>query len=125
MDAGSADPDSPKIVVVGACASGKSTLVERLRGLGYTAAVCAQEHSEVANLWRRTEPDLVVYLDVDLATIRARRGEEWPETIYETQQRRLQGARAEADLILDSTRLDQDAVLELVLMLVEGWSPLS
>jgi GTPase SAR1 family protein len=119
MDADQAQPQSLKIIIVGACASGKSTLVERLRGLGYDAAVCAQEHSEIQNLWRRTEPDIVVYLDVDLSTIRARRGEEWPQTIYETQLRRLQAARAGADVIVDSVRMNQDAVLARVLAAVE------
>jgi deoxyadenosine/deoxycytidine kinase len=119
MDADQAQPQSPKIVVVGACASGKSTLAERLRGLGYDAAVCAQEHSEIPTLWRRSEPDVVVYLDIDLATIRARRGEDWPETIYQTQLRRLQAARAGADVIVDSVRLDQDAVLARVLAVLQ------
>jgi hypothetical protein len=92
-----------------------------LRGLGYDAAVSAQEHSEIPTLWRRSGPDVIVYLDVDLPTIRARRGEEWPQTIYETQLRRLQAARTGADLIVDSVRLDQDAALARVLAVLEAW----
>ncbi|HET8521844.1 MAG TPA: hypothetical protein VFL82_01350 [Thermomicrobiales bacterium] len=118
-DADQARPQSPKIIIVGPCASGKSTLAERLRGLGYDAAVCAQEHSEIATLWRRSNPDIVIYLDVDLPTIRARRGEDWPETIYETQLRRLQAARTGADVIVDSARLNQDAVLAQVLAVLQ------
>jgi deoxyadenosine/deoxycytidine kinase len=118
-DADQARPQSPKIIIVGPCASGKSTLAERLRGLGYDAAVCAQEHSEVSTLWRRSNPDIVIYLDVDLPTIRARRGEDWPETIYETQLRRLQAARTGADVIVDSARLNQDAVLGRVLAVLQ------
>ncbi len=103
-----------KIVVVGPCASGKTTLVRGLRRLGYDAHVCGQEHSEIASLWRHTAPDLVIALDVDLTTIRDRRGADWPEEIYRLQQRRLAAARAAAALILDTSILSPDEMLEAV-----------
>ncbi len=103
-----------KIVVVGPCASGKTTLVRGLRRLGYDASVCGQEHSEIPSLWRHTEPDVVIALEVDLATIRHRRGADWPENIYRLQQRRLADARAAAALILDTSLLNPDATLEAV-----------
>ena len=107
-------PDSPRVVVVGPCASGKSTLVTGLRRLGYRAMVCGQEHSEIPSLWRHTDPDIVVALEVDLPTIRRRRGEEWPEWLYLVQRRRLREATAAADLRLNTSTLDQDAVLRRV-----------
>ena len=100
-----------RVVVVGPCASGKSTLVRGLRGLGYDAAVCAQEHSDIPTLWRHRHPDVVIALDVDLETLRRRRGAEWPEAIYRTQLRRLAAARSAAAVVLDSAALSPIAVL--------------
>lgn len=92
-----------RVVVVGPCASGKTTLVKRLMGNGIDAYVCAQEHSEIARLWNHLDPDVVVALDVDLETIRLRRGEDWPDTIYQAQIRRLRQAREHAEVIIDTT----------------------
>lgn len=94
--------DSPRVVVVGTCASGKTTLAAALRNEGVDATVCAQEHSDVATLWSHSEPDLLVLIEIDLATIRARRSPTWPRAIYEAQLRRLANARAAADIIIDS-----------------------
>lgn len=96
----------PRIVVVGPCASGKSTLVSGLRGLGFDAAVCGQEHSDIPTLWRHTAPDVVIALSVDLATVRRRRGAEWPEWLYARQNDRLRSARAAAAIEIDTSRLD-------------------
>ena len=106
--------ESPRVVVVGPCASGKSTLVTGLRRLGFRAMVCGQEHSEIPSLWRHTDPDVVVALEVDLPTIRRRRGADWPEWLYLVQRRRLREATAAADLRLNTSTLDQDAVLRRV-----------
>lgn len=93
-----------RIVVVGHCAAGKSTLVGALRRMGCDAHAVAQEHSGIPWLWRHSEPDVLFYLDVPLATVRTRRGEEWPQTIYDAQEARLTDARAHADLILDTSK---------------------
>jgi deoxyadenosine/deoxycytidine kinase len=108
-------PNGPHIVIVGPCASGKSTLSARLRERGYDAAVCSQEHSEIATLWRHSQPDVLIALDIDLAAIRARRGREWPETIYRVQIERLKSARAAADVIIDATKLSAEEVLNVAL----------
>ena len=63
-----------RVAVVGHCASGKSTLVSALRAHGYDANAVAQEHSAVSWLWRHAEPDVLIYLDAALETVRARRG---------------------------------------------------
>ncbi|HEU0113371.1 MAG TPA: hypothetical protein VFQ80_01770 [Thermomicrobiales bacterium] len=102
---------SPRIVVVGPCASGKSTLARGLRSLGFDAEVCGQEHSDIASLWRHTAPDVVIALTVDLATIRARRGDDWPEWLYRLQNDRLREARSAAGIRLDTSRLDAGATL--------------
>lgn len=95
-----------RIAVVGPCASGKSTLVEGLRRLGYDAYVSGQEHSEIATLWDHLHPEFVIGLTIDLATLRSRRGSTWPKTLYETQLRRLEHAYSRADLVIDTARLD-------------------
>ncbi len=92
-----------RITVVGHCAAGKSTLVGALRRNGYDAHAVAQEHSGVTWLWRHAASDVLIYLDVPLATVRARRGEEWPQAVYDAQEIRLTDARAHADLVLDSS----------------------
>ncbi len=100
-----------RVVVVGPCASGKSTLVRGLRALGYDAIACGQEHSEISTLWRHADPDVLIALQVDLTTVRRRRGNDWPERLHEIQKHRLAPALAAADLVLDSAALDADALL--------------
>ena len=112
--------DPRLVVVVGPCASGKSTLVAGLRRHGYRAMVCGQEHSEIPTLWRHANPDVVVALDVDLPTLRRRRSPSWSEVIYLRQRRRLTAAVAAADLVLDTSRLDETATLESVLTLLNA-----
>ncbi len=92
-----------RITVVGHCASGKSTLVGALRRTGYDAHAVAQEHSGITWLWRHSASDVLIYLDVSLATVRERRGEEWPQAVYDAQETRLTDARAHADLVLDTS----------------------
>jgi hypothetical protein len=53
----------------------------------------------------------LIVLQVDLATIRRRRGPSWPAAILERQQRRLANAVASATLIVDATALDCTEVL--------------
>lgn len=107
-------PAKRLVVVVGPCASGKSTLVAGLRRLGYDAVVCGQEHSDIPTLWRHVDPDLVVALDIDLPTLRSRRDDAWPEWLLLLQRRRLANAAAAAHLRLDTSRLDAADVLTRV-----------
>lgn len=109
------DPAAPRVVVVGPCAAGKSTLAEGLRRMGFAAVPVGQEHSDIPSLWRHTEPDVVVALDADLDTIRRRRGEEaWPEWLYLTQQRRLHEAQIAAALRIDTGTMSAEEVLATV-----------
>lgn len=108
------DRASKRIVIVGPCASGKSTLVERLRREGYDAYAVAQEHSSVRNLWQRQSPDLLIGLVVSLDAVRARRSPEWLEAVYRRQLQRLAEAYAAADLLVDTTSNDADGVFRRV-----------
>jgi GTPase SAR1 family protein len=93
---------SPRIVVVGTCASGKSTLVAALKEHGFDAGGVAQEHSAIPDLWNHSRPDVLVYLDVDLAIVRERRSPTWSEVIFDAQRERLRQALGAADLIIDT-----------------------
>jgi hypothetical protein len=115
----SAATASRKIVVVGPCAAGKSTLVSALRTLGYDAHVSGQEHSEIAMLWQHSEPDVLIALDVDIAAVRERRGDSWPEWLHDLQVRRLAAASRAADLTIDTTMLSTQAVIARVVAYLE------
>lgn len=113
-------PSIGRIVVVGPCASGKTTLVNKLSELGYDAHACAQEHSEIATLWRHTPPDLLIALQATVGAVRARRGEQWPEWLHNTQLRRLRNAYASADLTIDTSSRDSASVLTAVVTFLEN-----
>jgi ATPase subunit of ABC transporter with duplicated ATPase domains len=110
---------SRKIVVVGPCAAGKSTLVTALRALGYDARVSGQEHSEISTLWQHSQPDVLIALDVDISAVRERRGGSWPEWLHDLQVRRLAAASRAADLAIDTTTLSTHAVVARVLAYLE------
>lgn len=115
--------DPRRIVVVGPCASGKTALTRALTEAGYDARVCGQEHSCVRDLWRRMQGDVLIALDLDIATLRARRDESWPAELLERQHERLAGAYAAADLVLDSGRIDQRSVYVAVTRLLAQPQP--
>jgi ATPase subunit of ABC transporter with duplicated ATPase domains len=109
-----ASAESRKIVVVGPCAAGKSTLVTALRQLGYDAHVSGQEHSEIAMLWQHSQPDVLIALAVDISAVRDRRGEAWPEWLHDIQVRRLAAAARAANLAIDTTELSPQNVVDRV-----------
>jgi chloramphenicol 3-O-phosphotransferase len=118
-DISAATTDARKIVVVGPCAAGKSTLVTALRALGYDAHVSGQEHSEIAMLWQHLEPDVLIALDVDITAVRDRRGDSWPEWLHDLQVQRLAAATRAADLTIDTTMLSTQAVIARVVAYLE------
>jgi cytidylate kinase len=109
-----APTESRKIVVVGPCAAGKSTLVTALRELGYDAHASGQEHSEIAMLWQHSHPDVLIALEVDISAVRDRRGGSWPEWLHDRQVRRLAAASRAADLAIDTTMLSPQTVVDRV-----------
>jgi hypothetical protein len=115
----SAAPPGERIVVVGHCAAGKSTLVDSLRESGYDAYVAAQEHSEIPALWAHLHPDVVIALSVSAPEVRRRRTPSWPDWLHRTQTRRLRDAYMAADVLIDTDLLDQEAVLGAVLTYLE------
>lgn len=101
-----------KVAVVGACASGKSTLVSFLKKEGYDARHVAQEHSYVPSMWQRiSRPDVLIYLDIDYGTVKARRPRLniQPDDLVE-QNRRLHHARERCHLYIDTNQLSEEEV---------------
>lgn len=111
----SAVEGSPKIVVVGPCAAGKSTLVEALQARGYDAHVTSQEHSAISSLWQHSHPDVLIALEVDIAAVQERRGDDWPAWLHNLQVQRLRAASEAADLTIDTTNLEPQVVVDRVL----------
>jgi hypothetical protein len=105
---------SPRIVVVGPCAAGKSTLVAALQERGFDAHVSAQEHSAIAALWQHTHPDIVIALEVNISAVRTRRGADWPEWLHDLQVQRLHAASAAADFTIDTTDIDPESIVDRV-----------
>ena len=106
---------SPRIVVVGPCAAGKSTLVRALKLHGHDAYVCAQEHSEIATLWNHQRPQLMIALSVNLESIRTRRDGQWPRRVYEAEVRRLRDAFEHADVVIDTSDKSANEVVNVAL----------
>jgi len=103
-----------RIVIVGVCAAGKTTLAENLKSIGYDAATVAQEHSYIPTLYRNTSPDVVVFLDASYAAIKKRRAVDWDESYLEGEYARLAHARASCDLYLKTDNLNADQVYRRV-----------
>lgn len=104
-------PDRRRVVVIGPCASGKTTLTQRLQERGFDARACGQEHSEIRELWKHMEPDVLIGLWIDLETLRDRRSSgSWSGAIYARQQQRLASGYAQADLVIDCHDIDPNEV---------------
>ncbi len=105
-----------RVAVLGVCGAGKSTLARSLRAHGYDARQIGQEHSGVRRLWRRRfEPDILVFLDASLEAVRQRLGSISYGDTYNRQRDRLELARREADIVVDTTALTAEEVLRQVL----------
>lgn len=103
-----------RIVIVGVCAAGKTTLAENLKRIGYDAATVAQEHSYIPTLYRNSSPDVVIFLDASYAAIKKRREIDWTEAYLDGERERLAHARAACDLYLKSDNLNADQVCRRV-----------
>jgi len=106
----------PRIVVVGPCAAGKSTLVANLRPKGYDIRSCVQEHSYMPDLWRRfSKAEMLIFLDAQLPTIAQRqRRSDWTQEKLGVQRERLAHARSHCDLYLATDDLTREEVADYV-----------
>lgn len=103
----------PFIAIVGPCASGKTTLSKGLRARGFNARSVLQEHSYVPTMWQRiSKPDYLIYLAVDLETIRQRRRDpEFPDWLLKQELERLRHAREHAHIFIRTDDLTPEEVL--------------
>lgn len=111
--------DTRRVVVIGPCASGKTSLTTRLQKLGYDARACGQEHSEISELWRHLHPDVLIGLHIDLETLRKRRSATWSDRIYGRQIDRLRSGFERADLVVECDSIDQETVVRQVIRWLE------
>jgi ABC-type cobalamin/Fe3+-siderophores transport system ATPase subunit len=107
------------IGVVGPCAAGKTTLVKKLKNIGLSGKVIAQEHSYVPDMWRRlTNPDVLIFLDASYPVTIRRKNLNWSLAEYKKQLARLDHARKHADMYLLTDPLKPEDVLKEVLRFI-------
>lgn len=119
------EPPSPGLLigVVGACGSGKSTLITGLNQHGYICRHIAQEHSYVPAMWQIiTKPSLLIYLNASFQTSTARRKLNWNKSDYAEQLRRLAHAREHANIRIDTDGLTPDQILQQALDFLKEYS---
>lgn len=115
----SSDKYDLRIAIVGPCSSGKSTLRRVLQEAGYQdVRNPSQEHTEIVDRWQRyTQPDILIFLDVDYETTLIRRpGIDLGPQRVEKQKQRLSHARAHADFYIDTSLHTPDEIAEATLL---------
>jgi cytidylate kinase len=111
---------APLVGVVGPCGSGKSTLIAGLEKYGYVCRHIAQEHSYVQAMWQKiAKPDVLIYLSATFPVSSARRKLDWLQKDHDEQIRRLEHARQNANLSIDTDDLTIEQVLQKALRFLE------
>ncbi|NLE76348.1 MAG: hypothetical protein GX605_06300 [Chloroflexi bacterium] len=111
-----------RVAIAGPCGAGKTTLQRRLQQVGFNAVAIAQEHSHVPDMWRRvTQPDLLIYLDASLETIRQRMSPTWESWLLDLQRQRLRHARQHCHLYLPTDGLTPEQVVERAVVFLQAW----
>jgi hypothetical protein len=77
----------------------------------------------VPHLWQLTKPDILVYLDASLSTIRRRRSPRWERALLEEQRRRLSHARRHCDLYIPTDGLAPADVASRVVTYLANHKP--
>jgi len=109
------------IAIVGPCASGKTTLADRLRRAGWQARQIVQEHSYVPSMWRTINPpDLLIYLDASYEICTRRKQLNWSRGEYLEQIKRLADARERCDFYLNNDDLSIDDTAHKVIEWLNG-----
>jgi hypothetical protein len=101
------------IVIVGVCGSGKTLLADGLKRLGYDARSVSQEHSLVPDLFMRSSPRVVIYLDASDDMVSHRKQTHWEPRQLDDQRRRLKLARKMADIRISTDGLKPHRLLEI------------
>jgi cytidylate kinase len=105
-----------KIAIVGPCGAGKTTLAQQLQAQGFHARDIAQEHSFVPDMWRViTDPDVLIFLNASFETCHRRKHLNWTPQDHQEQLRRLDHARCNCDIYIDTDGMQPDEVLLVTL----------
>ncbi|RCK76035.1 MAG: hypothetical protein ANABAC_0186 [Anaerolineae bacterium] len=73
-------------------------------------------------MWKRiTNPDILIYLDVNYPNTLLRKKLNWTPQEYREQLQRLTHARQHADLIIDTNPLTEDEVSRIAISFIENW----
>ena len=111
-----ADSNQLRIVIVGPCGAGKSTLAEGLTDRHIPARQITQEHSFVPNMWKLlSKPDILIYLDASFEACNQRKQLDWGPKDHAEQIRRLAHARQHCDIYLPTDGLNPEEILHSVL----------
>ena len=114
-------PQQTIIGIVGPCAAGKSTLISGLLEHGISARHIAQEHSYVQDMWQRiTHPNTLIFLDVSYVESMRRRPMNWTEAEFLEQYKRLEHAKAHANLYIYTDLLSPQEVLQKALQFLQN-----
>lgn len=114
-----ASPIKP-LVLVGVCASGKTTVSAALKAHGISAHPVAQEHSRVPGLYRRSD-GLVVVLGATWETVHRRRKLSWNPAFYHEEWDRIREARRDAALIIHTDWLGASDVAARITGWFDRW----
>lgn len=107
------------IGIVGPCKSGKTVLKRNLEPLGFSVRHIAQEHSFVPAMWKKiSNPDILIYLDVSFETTLQRSSLAWSKGEYQEQLKRLEHARSNADLVIQTDQLTPEQVKKVALAFI-------
>lgn len=105
-----------RIVIVGPCGAGKTTLAEGLTASNFPARQITQEHSYVPNMWQLlSKPDILIYLDASFESCDQRKRLDWSPKDHTEQHRRLAHARQHCDIYLLTDDLTLEQILQCVL----------
>ncbi len=104
-----------EVVITGVCASGKTTLANELRRLGYAARTVAQEHSCIPELWSMSGAPVTIYLHASFEAVTRRGHSLMTPYNYEAQLHRLRRAREGSTIRVDTTDRTPEEVLSEVL----------
>lgn len=112
-------PERGRVAIVGVCTSGKTTLRDGLVRSGYDAYTVAQEHSSIRRMWSLARPGFLIYLHCELEEIKRRRAVYWGNELYQRQIARLEDARQNCNVYIDTTNLTIEQTLKRALCALE------
>jgi deoxyadenosine/deoxycytidine kinase len=107
--------------IVGPCGAGKTTLAIKLNESGFHSRPIAQEHSYVPDMWKKiTNPEILIYLAASYDVTMSRRKFRWEYWEYLEQLKRLEHARVNADIVIETDELSIEDVFQIATSRLKG-----